>query len=145
MTRLTVREWAAHIGVSKQAAYAAIKRCSIPVGPDGRVDAKEATLLYRSRTRARAAWRAPQPAAASREAQAPADADDNDLVDLARDIVDIMLDAERPHLLAEGAPHLWSVLFLLNAEQFQRVPLPERVKAALRAYAEPERAHDPAA
>lgn len=39
--------------MSRQAGYAAIRRCSIPV-EDGKVDSDVATMLYRKRTRARA-------------------------------------------------------------------------------------------
>jgi phage terminase Nu1 subunit (DNA packaging protein) len=47
---LTVAAWAATIGVSRQSAYEAIRRCGIPV-VDGRVDGLAATALYKARTR----------------------------------------------------------------------------------------------
>jgi hypothetical protein len=52
MHKLTVTEWGRQVGISKQAAFAAVKRCSIPVDA-GMVDVEVATALYRSRTRAR--------------------------------------------------------------------------------------------
>lgn len=52
MHKLTVTEWGRQVGISKQAAFAAVKRCSIPVDA-GMVDVEVATALYRSRTRSR--------------------------------------------------------------------------------------------
>lgn len=51
--KLTVAEWAAKLGISRQQGYEAIKRCEIPV-VDGKVDEEFATLLYRRHTRPRA-------------------------------------------------------------------------------------------
>lgn len=51
--QLTVQAWSESVGISRQAGYAAIARCNIPV-QDGKVDADVATVLYRKRTRARA-------------------------------------------------------------------------------------------
>lgn len=53
MNKLTVTEWAASLGMSKQAGYQAVKRCGIPV-VDGGVDPEIATVLYRRGTRVRA-------------------------------------------------------------------------------------------
>jgi phage terminase Nu1 subunit (DNA packaging protein) len=53
MTLLSVQAWAESMGMSRQAGYAAIKRCGIPVD-GGQVDSDVATVLYRKRTRARA-------------------------------------------------------------------------------------------
>ena len=52
MHKLTVTEWGRQVGISKQAAFSAVKRCSIPVDA-GMVDVEVASALYRSRTRAR--------------------------------------------------------------------------------------------
>jgi hypothetical protein len=53
MSMLTVTDWAASMGISKQAGYQAVKRCAIPV-VDGKVDSDIATMLYRRGTRVRA-------------------------------------------------------------------------------------------
>jgi hypothetical protein len=50
--RLSVAEWAAKQGISRQSAYDAIQRCGIPL-VDGKVDALVASTLYRARTRPR--------------------------------------------------------------------------------------------
>ena len=50
MQNLTVADWARSVGISRQAAYEAVKRCRIPMA-DGMVDAEAATALYRARTR----------------------------------------------------------------------------------------------
>lgn len=52
MDKLTVSQWSASMGISKQAGYQAVRRCGIPV-VDGRVDPDVATTLYRKYTRAR--------------------------------------------------------------------------------------------
>jgi hypothetical protein len=49
---VTVAQWGASVGITRQAAYRAIKRCGIPV-EGGAVDVEAATALYRSRTRAK--------------------------------------------------------------------------------------------
>ena len=67
MPMLTVSKWAESQGISKQAGYMAVKRCSIPI-IDGEVDAEVATLLYRSRTRPRANNSEPAPAPVSQPA-----------------------------------------------------------------------------
>lgn len=53
MDKLTVAQWSASMGISKQAGYQAVRRCGIPVD-DGKVDPDVATTLYRKYTRARA-------------------------------------------------------------------------------------------
>jgi len=60
MAMTTVADWAEALGVSRQAAYQAIKRCGIP-RDHGMVDAELATYLYNQRTqqRVRSARRAP--------------------------------------------------------------------------------------
>jgi hypothetical protein len=68
MHKLTVTEWGRQVGISKQAAFAAVKRCSIPV-ENGQVDVEVATALYRSRTRSRV--KSEQPAAAGLAAPPP--------------------------------------------------------------------------
>jgi len=50
---LTVADWAASVGISRQAGYQAVKRCGIPV-TGGQVDAELASYLYESRTQMRA-------------------------------------------------------------------------------------------
>jgi len=52
--RTTIRQWAATVGISRQAGYRAVARCEIPVDDCGGIDSEEATTLYRARTRARA-------------------------------------------------------------------------------------------
>lgn len=52
MNQLTVQAWSESVGISRQAGYAAIARCNIPVQA-GKVDADVATVLYRKRTRVR--------------------------------------------------------------------------------------------
>jgi len=49
----TIAAWAETVGISRQSAYEAVKRCEIPV-TDGQVDADYATHLYRKNTRQRA-------------------------------------------------------------------------------------------
>jgi len=49
----TVAEWAEQVGISRQSAYDAVKRCEIPV-TDGKLDPEYATHLYRKNTRQRA-------------------------------------------------------------------------------------------
>ncbi len=70
---LTISAWAATVGISRQSAHEAIKRCSIPV-VDGKVDPLVATTLYRARTRIRSNTRqaeaAPSAAAAPSQDQA---------------------------------------------------------------------------
>lgn len=60
MHKLTVTQWAASLGISKQAGYQAVKRCGIPV-VDGGVDPEIATVLYRRGTQPRARRSADQP------------------------------------------------------------------------------------
>jgi hypothetical protein len=62
---VTPAEWARTFGISRPAANGAIKRLQIPLH-DGRVDADEATLLYRQSTRLRV--RSPIDAAAKNSA-----------------------------------------------------------------------------
>jgi len=49
----TIAEWAKLVGISRQSAYDAVKRCVIPV-TDGKVDVEYATHLYQRNTRQRA-------------------------------------------------------------------------------------------
>lgn len=53
MAFVAVSEWAASLGMSRQAGHQAVKRCRIPL-EGGKVDAGVATVLYQQRTRARA-------------------------------------------------------------------------------------------
>lgn len=71
MTQATVTEWAASLGMTKQAGYQAVKRCGITV-VDGRVDTEIATLLYRRGTRVRAKDRRPPESPSSGVPDAPA-------------------------------------------------------------------------
>lgn len=64
-------EWAASLGMTKQAGYQAVKRCGIAV-VDGRVDTEIATLLYRRGTRVRAKDRRPPESAPPGVPDAPA-------------------------------------------------------------------------
>lgn len=69
--KLTVTQWAASLGISKQAGYLAVKRCGIDV-VDGRVDPDIATVLYRRGTQPRARRARPEdPGAAIEAAQSP--------------------------------------------------------------------------
>lgn len=54
----TIADWAKTLGISRQSAYDAVKRCEIPM-TDGKVDEEYATVLYRRHTRARAGGKAP--------------------------------------------------------------------------------------
>lgn len=58
----TIAEWAATVGISRQSAYEAVKRCEIPV-TDGKVDPEYASHLYRKNTRQRANSNRPDPSA----------------------------------------------------------------------------------
>jgi hypothetical protein len=58
----TIAEWAQKVGISRQSAYDAVKRCEIPV-TDGKVDVEYATHLYRANTRQRANGSRPDPLA----------------------------------------------------------------------------------
>jgi hypothetical protein len=49
----TIAEWAKIVGISRQSAYDAVKRCEIPV-TDGQLDPDYATHLYGKNTRQRA-------------------------------------------------------------------------------------------
>jgi hypothetical protein len=71
--RLTVRQWAESLGMSKQAGYKAVERCEIPL-VDGTLDPDVATMLYRKRTRTRTNKRhgsMPEGATAAGPAQMP--------------------------------------------------------------------------
>jgi hypothetical protein len=132
--RLTVAEWAATRGMSRQAGYVAVKRCSIPIDPDGRLDRRVADLLYQERTRYR--YKPPKPA--------PRRAEPIDLVELATDIAVIMEDD--PHLIPEGMPHLVAVLARMEEDMLAQVLLPPAVHAALELHlAEPEALPTPGA
>lgn len=58
----TIAEWAKTLGISRQSAYDAVKRCEIPV-TDGKVDVEYATHLYQRNTRQRANGNRPDPLA----------------------------------------------------------------------------------
>lgn len=53
MPDISVAAWGKTVGISRQSAHDAVKRCGIPLS-SGKVDADVATTLYRKRTRARA-------------------------------------------------------------------------------------------
>lgn len=65
---MTISDWARSVGISRQSAHEAIKRCEIPVTA-GKVDPLVATTLYRARTRIRSNTR--QAATAASPAAAP--------------------------------------------------------------------------
>jgi hypothetical protein len=85
--KLTVLAWSTEMGMSRQAGYAALKRCEIPV-EGGLVDRDIATMLYRRRTRARANERrggeGQTPPAAGESSAITADDGDNYWVSRAR-------------------------------------------------------------
>lgn len=58
----TIAEWAKTVGISRQSAYDAVKRCEIPV-TDGKVDPDYASHLYAKNTRQRANGNRPDPLA----------------------------------------------------------------------------------
>ncbi|MDK6078936.1 hypothetical protein [Massilia varians] len=58
----TIAEWAKTVGISRQSAYDAVKRCEIPV-IDGKVDPDYASHLYAKNTRQRANGNRPDPLA----------------------------------------------------------------------------------
>jgi hypothetical protein len=60
----TIAEWAKTVGISRQSAYDAVKRCEIPV-TDGQVDPDYATHLYGKNTRQRANGNRPDPLASA--------------------------------------------------------------------------------
>lgn len=68
---MTISDWARSVGISRQSAHEAIKRCEIPVTA-GKVDPLVATTLYRARTRIRSNTR--QAAAAAPPGTAPPEA-----------------------------------------------------------------------
>lgn len=55
---VTVAQWASSIGISRQTAYQAIRRCAIPVD-GGSLDPDIATVLYRRGTQPRAGGKRP--------------------------------------------------------------------------------------
>jgi len=77
MPNLTkIAAWAESIGISRQSAYDAVKRCAIPVD-DGKIDPDVANVLYAKHTRARANGKNaafPAGAGAKNGAKIPADA-----------------------------------------------------------------------
>jgi hypothetical protein len=132
---LTVTAWAAEMHISKQAGYVAVKRCRIPI-TDGKIDADAATMLYRNRTRYRvnpkrmaSAPPPPPPAAPLSVAE---------LIELAEGVAEVMMDDDgRPHIFAEGLPHLMNTLGLLarlDEDAVARVRLPQRVADAVCAW-----------
>lgn len=50
---VTVAAWAQLEGISRQAAFLAVKRCAIPRDASGKVDPAVAAALYKARTRTR--------------------------------------------------------------------------------------------
>lgn len=58
MPDISVAAWGKSVGISRQSAYDALKRCGIPVS-GGKVDTDVATMLYRKKTRARANEKVP--------------------------------------------------------------------------------------
>lgn len=60
MPDMSVADWGKSVGISRQSAYDALKRCGIPVS-GGKVDTDVATMLYRKKTRARANEKAVAP------------------------------------------------------------------------------------
>jgi hypothetical protein len=77
MPNLTkIAAWAETIGISRQSAYDAVKRCAIPV-EDGKIDPDVANVLYAKHTRARANGKNaafPAGAGAKNDAKIPAGA-----------------------------------------------------------------------
>jgi hypothetical protein len=69
----TIAEWAELVGISRQSAYDAMKRCEIPV-TDGKVDPDYATHLYRKNTRQRANGNRPDLLANGAQSAIPAGA-----------------------------------------------------------------------
>lgn len=69
----TIAEWAETVGIARQSAYEAVKRCEIPV-TDGKVDPEYATHLYRKNTRQRANGNRPDPLASAAQPGTPAGA-----------------------------------------------------------------------
>ena len=69
----TIADWAKLVGISRQSAYDAVKRCEIPV-TDGKVDVEYATLLYQRHTRQRANTNRPDPLANGAQPRATAGA-----------------------------------------------------------------------
>lgn len=67
----TIAEWAETVGISRQSAYDAVKRCEIPV-TEGKVDPEYATHLYRKNTRQRANGNRPGPSAGGAQPAGPA-------------------------------------------------------------------------
>ena len=67
----TVAEWAKLQGISRQSAYDAVTRCSIPVA-DGKVDPEYATHLYKKHTRPRVNGQRPDPLANGAQPSTPA-------------------------------------------------------------------------
>jgi len=67
----TIADWAKSLGISRQSAYDAVKRCEIPM-IDGKVDEEYATVLYRRHTRARAGGKASAPSLAQNSGGIPA-------------------------------------------------------------------------
>jgi hypothetical protein len=67
----TIADWAKLQGISRQSAYDAVTRCSIPV-TDGKVDPEYATHLYKKHTRPRANGQRPDPMASGAQPDIPA-------------------------------------------------------------------------
>ena len=51
--KVTISQFAAELGISRQAAHRGVKRCAIPIDADGLLDLQAGLALYRSLTRAR--------------------------------------------------------------------------------------------
>lgn len=126
--KLTVAKWANSIGISRQAGSKAITRCSIPVDEDGLVDAEVATMLYRRRTRPHlrmSKYRTAQVAAAAPAAAPVADVPrtQDELLELAQGIADILADAADLAAEAEGLRHLLGVVARLDDATLARLRL----------------------
>ena len=125
--RLTVTAWAHEIGISKQAGYKAVQRCGIPL-EDGLVDAEVATMLYKRRTRPHlrmSKYRTAQVAAAAPAAAPVADVPrtQDELLELAQGIADILADAADLAAEAEGLRHLLGVVARLDDATLARLRL----------------------
>jgi hypothetical protein len=61
---LTIPQWAERLGISRQAAWQAVRRLAIPVQPGGLIDAVAATAVYNAKTQRRVRVAARQTASA---------------------------------------------------------------------------------
>ncbi len=119
--------WAQSLGVTRQAAYAAVQRCSIPV-VDGLVDAEAATMLYRLRTRARVKTEARPRVARRRDDDATSP---TGLAQQAREISLVALEALRAGRFASIEADLRAALRAVPMRQREGVALAVEVWDAL--------------